>query len=364
MPAFATTAHSQHAVFYIKPIIPLSTTTHPQLWPEIEDKPLRSGGGSVLLVNHGYPPLYNACTEIDTQTNALELRRRGGRWSTISVFSREADVLSRDYTMRSTTAKLDSTISVHLVNNPRESSYNRYACSPIDDAFRMVLRRERPAVGHFGHVNHLGCNLVKFAREAGAATVFTLHDWFLLCPRGQFLVVGPTEPHAPILEPCSSQVDEKCARRCFACRFGRGEEDEASHDVTYWTHWVGRRMAAFRTMALSVDAFTAPSVHLLTRFAAELDVPHERCHYLPYGFHLSRLAGRSHQPPMTPATQSRPFIFAFIGRHVPAKGLHLLVRAAFLVLEHDPSSLHCFRVLLFGRPDGANTESVRRLIAA
>ena len=44
----------------------------------------------------------------------------------------------------------------------------------------------RPAVVHFAHLNHLSSNLPRIAKqEFGAAVAFTLHDYFLACPRGQ-----------------------------------------------------------------------------------------------------------------------------------------------------------------------------------
>ena len=110
-----------------------------------------------------------------------------------------------------------------------------------------------------------------------------------------------------------------------------------------------------------VDAFTAPSKHLLARFIADTGLPASRFHYLPYGFSHSRLRGRT-RPLRSPAAE--PLVFAFIGRHVPAKGLNLLVQAAFSLLQRRPHALGTFRVLIFGRADGENTASVKRLVTA
>ena len=48
----------------------------------------------VLLVNHGYPPLYNAGSEVYTQTLALGLRRRG---LDTAVFTREENHIKPDF---------------------------------------------------------------------------------------------------------------------------------------------------------------------------------------------------------------------------------------------------------------------------
>ena len=327
------------------------------------------GSSGVLLVNHGYPPLFNAGSEIDTQTTALGLRRHGaGHLREVAVFSREMDVFSPDYAVRRTSDSIDASIPVYLVNNPREAAYNRYACEEIDEAFRGVMRARRPRIVQFGHVNHLSVRLPAIAKhEFGASVVFVLHDFFLLCPRGQFLVVGPTSPRGDATRPqpyelCSEQVDAKCAKRCFACRFGgAGDADER-----YWERFVGERMAAFRALAVSdVDAFIAPSRHLLERFVTA-GVPRAKLHHLPYAFDLARLSGRTRRGP--PAGE--PFTFAYIGRHEPSKGIQLLVEAAYVAEERlaataparGGAALPLFRCVIYGRENGAATASLRRLI--
>ena len=41
-----------------------------------------------------------------------------------------------------------------------------------------------------GHVNHLSVGMIRKAKEHGAKVVFTLHDFWMMCPRGQFLETG------------------------------------------------------------------------------------------------------------------------------------------------------------------------------
>lgn len=52
---------------------------------------------SALLVNHGYPPAYNAGSEIYTQLIAREL---AARHVNVAVFSREEDPFRADYSRR------------------------------------------------------------------------------------------------------------------------------------------------------------------------------------------------------------------------------------------------------------------------
>jgi len=323
--------------------------------------PALSGG--VLLVNHGYPPYYNGGSEIDTQTTAHGLRRSGdARWSRVAVFAREANVFAPDFVLRTTVDADDATVPLHLVNNAREAPYTRFENAGIDAAFREVMAARRPRVVHFGHVNHLSVNLPRIARrEFGAAVVFTLHDFFLQCPRGNFLRVGPAPAGTPVYELCTKQVDAVCAARCFAARFATGAEGAAADEESaYWTRWVTQRMGAFRAMKDYVDAFTVPSQTLLARFAADAGVAPARLRYLAYGFDHERLSGRARARP----APGGPLVLAYIGRHVPAKGIDLLVTAAHRVVQRDPAASARLRVRIYGWTDGASTASLHRLTDA
>ena len=44
-----------------------------------------------------------------------------------------------------------------------------------------------PDVVHVGHLNHLSTSLVAEAAARGVPVVYTLHDYWIMCPRGQFM---------------------------------------------------------------------------------------------------------------------------------------------------------------------------------
>jgi glycosyltransferase involved in cell wall biosynthesis len=129
-------------------------------------------------------------------------------------------------------------------------------------------------------------------------------------------------------------------------------------------------MDAFRQLAAAdVDAFTAPSRQLLERFVAAGAVPRDRVHYLAYGFDRARLAGRRRRRRTQPAAPGdEPFVFAYIGRHEPSKGIHLLVAAAYELAVDEAAAaaptLPPFRVAIYGRDNGANSAGLRRLVDA
>jgi len=135
----------------------------------------------ILLVIHGYPRRYNAGSEVYTQTLAHALTDAG---CDVEVFAREEDPFQADYVLQSETDPMRKDIPVHLVNHPRSNA--RFQNKAIDDVFKTVLTNVNPDIVHFGHLNHLSMGLPKIAKDAGLATVFTLHDFLFMCPRGQF----------------------------------------------------------------------------------------------------------------------------------------------------------------------------------
>lgn len=295
----------------------------------------------VLQVIHGYPMRYNAGSEVYTQTLCHALAER----HQVHVFTREEDSFAPDYRLRREVDADDPRITLHVVNNPRLK--DRYRAAGIDRRFAEVLDEVAPDIVHVGHLNHLSTSLLREAAGRQIPIVFTLHDYWLMCPRGQFMQMFPEDGRS-LWPACDGQDDRNCAERCYARYFGGGPEDHAA-DVAYWSDWVSRRMKHVREMAELVDLFIAPAHYLHDRFRDGFGLSARKLVYLDYGFARDRMAGRHRTP-------GEPFTFGYIGTHIPAKGIHDLI-AAFGQLAGTP------RLRIWGRPRGQDTESLRTLAA-
>jgi MoaA/NifB/PqqE/SkfB family radical SAM enzyme len=95
-----------------------------------------------------------------------------------------------------------------------------------------------------------------------------------------------------------------------------------------------------------VDVFISPSHYLLERFARDFALPRAKLRYLPYGFDLKRLSGRQR-------VVGEPFTFGYIGTHIPAKGIHLLLEAFARV----PAPA---RLRIWGRSRSPETPSLKQ----
>ena len=293
----------------------------------------------ILQVIHGYPMRYNAGSEVYTQGLAQALAER----HEVHVFTRQENPFLPDFAMQQETDPTDPRINVHLINMAR--ARDRYRYTDVDERFAKLLDDVRPDVVHIGHLNHLSTSLVFEARDRQIPIVFTLHDYWLMCPRGQFIQMYPEDP-SDVWAVCDGQDDRKCAVRCYA-RYYSGNPMEEETDVAHWTDWVRRRMVHVRKVCDAVDLFVAPSKYLLGRFGDDFGLPVEKITYLDYGFYHERLKGRERNP-------GEPFTFGYIGTHNPAKGVNHLIEALGK-LSGKP------RLKIWGRHRGMETDGLKAL---
>lgn len=290
--------------------------------------------------------LYNAGSEVYSQSICHELCKL----HRVSVFTREENPFRPDFEIRSEVER--ENLTLYRVNMARGKDGYRHAA--LDQEFALLLDELKPDIAHVGHLNHLSTGLVDVLAEKGIPIVFTLHDFWLMCPRGQFMQrnFGLTDD---LYQLCEGQEDGKCASTCYAMYFS-GREDAAAADLSYWTGWVGRRMAETRALAGKVDRFIAPSRYLMGQFVNDFGLSPERVEYLDYGFPLHYLSAPAGKSAETWGGGSGRLTFGYIGTHIPAKGIHHLIRA-FGQLKGGA------RLRIWGRPRAQETDGLKALAA-
>lgn len=294
----------------------------------------------ILKVIHGYPMRYNAGSEVYSQTLCHALSNK----HEVQVFTREENTFAPDYTIRNETDSINSRIKLNLVNIPLEKHRYQYRIAEVDQQLEKVLLTFKPDIVHIGHLNHLSTSLVTKIPK-NIPIIYTLHDYWLMCPRGQFLQRSPDNINE-IWGLCEGQDDLKCAMRCYFGYFSGAKEDFFC-DSDYWSHWIKRRKDYIRDLVARVDYFIAPSQYLLAKFSDYFSVPDKKLIYLDYGFDLKRLRKRVRIP-------NEPFVFGYIGTHIPAKGIQLLIEA-FGKLKGTAL------LRIWGRSRGENTSALKEI---
>ncbi len=293
----------------------------------------------ILKVIHGYPMLYNAGSEVYTQTICHGLVKRGHE---VHVFTREEDSFRPDGAVRRGVDQDEPRVQLHYVNNSRNR--DRYRVNVIDQRFAELLDQLKPDLGHIGHLNHLSTSLVSEAKQRDIPVVYTLHDYWLMCPRGQFMQMHSADDN--LWAACNGQENRKCATNCYA-RYFSGADDELERDILYWENWVDRRMSHIRSVVDQVDLFISPARYLKKRYENDFNLPVNKSIYLDYGFDHRRMTDRVREC-------VEPFTFGYIGTHIPSKGIHQLIQA-FGTLKGD-----C-QLRIWGRDRGQDSRALKAI---
>lgn len=293
----------------------------------------------ILKIIHGYPLNYNAGSEVYSQSICEELSKQ----HKVSVFTREENPYSLDFAIRHQNA--NDNLNFYFVNNPQGKDGYRH--KQLDDNFAKLISEIKPDIAHIGHLNHLSTGLVDELNKQKIPIVFTLHDFWLMCPRGQFLTRSIGKEHN--FQLCSGQQDHKCASDCYRVYFSGNEKDE-EQDVESWSNWTHQRMIETKSIIDKVDLFIAPSNYLLSRFVNEFSVPENKIIYLDYGFPTEYLTQTEKSKEKT------NFTFGYIGTHITSKGVNQLIEA-FREIE-EPATLK-----IYGRHNGQSTNALKLLAA-
>lgn len=249
----------------------------------------------ILHIIHGFPPHYMAGSEIYTHTIAKEQAKE----HQVFVFSRIESPLKPRYRVEK---EVTDNMTIIRINNPetRGSFLNKYIDKSVDAAFAQILDEIQPDILHIGHLSHLSSNLVAVAKARELPIVFTLHDFWLLCQRGQLITRDLTH--------CNGPSDTGCAE-CFQ---GYLELADAKAEVR-------KRNAHLIRMARMLDLFIAPS-RFLEGIFLKAGFPRDRIIYSDYGFDTRLFANFKRTP-------SNHLRVGYIGRCTVTKGLHVLIKA-------------------------------------
>jgi glycosyltransferase involved in cell wall biosynthesis len=219
------------------------------------------------------------------------------------------------------------------------------------------------------------------AKKRGCPVVMTLHDYWLICQRGQFLKTDLT------LFP--GQEDRACVK-CLTRELGRTEASRKASALyrrilpsrlsllnrAYGLFRSGylmsrqfllqrqdsalqevhRRMEHFREICQSIDLFIAPSRFLAEKFLA-FGVPAERLVYSDNGYDTTSFAGHRRAP-----RERKRLHFGFIGVVFPPKGVHVLLEA-FREIDEEEAELTIHGAEVPYEGFDAYGEHLRRLAA-
>lgn len=296
----------------------------------------------VLLAVHAFPPRSTAGVEVYTLRLARALRARG---HDVLVLSAVHDLAAEPYVVRRREHEGLEVVEVVNVHH-RGTLEATYEDPGVDQAAAPVLREFRPDCVHFQHLVNLSRGLVSAARAVGARTVFTLHDYWLSCPRDGLrmradLALCATMDHgvcakcladSPYLVPPLQRGIAGAARGIGLGRYLHRLHDRAPRFTEAvlgllrraapaaegsLADAMDRRALALRTTLEEIDVVLAPTAFARDR-AIEFGARPDRTRVLRLGVLRS---------PARPRAAGRRRRLGFVGTLAPHKGVHVLVDA-------------------------------------
>ena len=296
----------------------------------------------VLLAAHAFPPRSTAGVEVYTLRLARALLERGHE---VLVLAAAHDLSATPYSSRR--RRHEGVDVVEVVNVHHLGTLEAtYEDPEIDRAAAAVLDAFRPDVVHAQHLLNLSAGLMTEARRRGAATLLTLHDYWLSCPRDGLRMradgtlcrtmdhraCGACLTDSPYLVPPLQRGLSAAAREA-----GLGAQLHRLHAVApraierglalarrlapprqaQLAAGMDRRADRLRALADHVDVFLAPTFFARER-AAELGIDARKVQVRPLGAVAGPAVGR-------PAKARRRL--GFVGTLAPHKGVDVLVRA-------------------------------------
>jgi GT2 family glycosyltransferase/glycosyltransferase involved in cell wall biosynthesis len=286
----------------------------------------------ILIVSHGFPPHGHGGAELYAEACALGLAAGG---DDVWVLAREAVADAPEYRVRD---ERRGPLRVRWINNTFRN-VRRFAETYDHPAIQRLaaeyLDTARPAIAHVHHLTCLSTRVLDELASRKIPTVLTLHDYWMLCHRGQLFDRTLHACDGPAPDGCGACIGVEAAappaafgaaRLLRAALRGTGVAS-ASRAAGALSRPAASRDASRRRLAhmierwRGVDVALAPSRHVRDRFA-RAGFPADRIRVSEYG-----VDERLRRPRDTARPAGSPLRIGYLGALMVSKAPHVLLDA-------------------------------------
>ncbi len=292
----------------------------------------------ILQIVHSLPFLNQAGVEVYTYNLCRELAKR----NQVFIFTRISDARKEEYGVIENRI---GNLTVYSINNTFRhcSSLSEYYDNDsINIKFEELLKEVSPDVVHIQHLVFLSTGIMKIIEKNNIPIVFTLHDYWLICPKWHLLKSD--------WSVCKKAADSAYDSECFDCLSGIINISKKTAKFYYLTKnilpgflipglrkiyfsvsrrfsdkndhvdMLKERIQKIKSCLRYVNIFLAPSEYLRKKFI-EFGIPAEKIELSRNGLNISLFAHPQDKK------SSGKIRFGFIGTILPGKGLHILIKA-------------------------------------
>ena len=260
----------------------------------------------ILQVIHCFPPESMTGSEI----YVYNLSKRLSKNHKVTVFYRINNPGEEEYKLVKDNY---NGFDIYKINNTLRQ-YNSlekiYKNKTIEERFLQVLDEIGPDIVHIHHLLFLSTGIIDEIKKRNIPIIFTLHDYWLVCPRGQLLKNN--------LKVCDKPMDSNCT---FCLASGLNLRNFLRKLVRFSMRggFLKNKGMDIKEIFEKVNLFISPSRFLRGRFI-EFGMPPEKIIYSDNGMDLSLFKDIK-------KTRSDKVRFGFIGTLIPSKGVHVLIKA-------------------------------------
>ena len=292
----------------------------------------------VLVVVHGFPPQAQGGSEIYADAHARTLQRTFG--DDVLVLTREHDATRPEYTVRDEQLAGLRVVRINNTFKHARTFDDTYRNETIDRLAGTIIDEFAPDAAHIHHLTCLSTGIVGELARRRIPTYFTLHDYWLICHRGQLLDIHfecCDNVQRSRVEMCATCVDTAMTTPLAlagarilrtmtrhapmpAAVLRRGGVRLAKAIGGEPDGHAERRTLHMRHVCADITHFIAPCRYMRDRFAA-FGIERERMTVADYGFDSEPFASARRIPPVSPLR------VGFLGSLMISKGPHLLLEA-------------------------------------
>lgn len=295
----------------------------------------------ILHIVHSFVPYTMAGTEV----YSYNLVKEQAGCHKVFVFFRINNPNEREYSLIHKSFDGLETYAINHTFRSCNSFKETYRDTIIDSKFLCVLDEVKPDIVHIHHLMFLSCGIVEEVKKRGIPVIYTLHDYWLICHRGQLV-----KDNLTICQGNSAIECRNCLKYLLSIRrhsmyiysIFKKRIPPCLLDLLKKIHLflaspeegaLSARQEAIRGACSNIDLFLAPSDFMKNKFI-EYGLPADKILHSPYGLDHKNITGSIKQ-------KSSVFRFGFLGTLLPMKGLDVLI-SAFKGIKHENIELSIY----------------------